>query len=262
MLKKMHLKITGFFMVIAVFTASFAHAQLNEQMQRFLTENEEYMQALASYTQELYTQSPIQCETLERRERLIPDILSRVVFPEEPEQAQNDGSTPEKEEEKPLFPQRGQWIEHIRQRGCDIPSQINVLAVALPERVPQFFPMKNGTTRTDPLLQQTVEQKAREFAMLGVEDCITSQAAPILDTRFEGYFDTEQGYNLIKDNAGFGWQERWILLVCDTVVETKIHILPDEENPGDYKVLAGLYGGEMGASREELERRRRYRAVE
>tara|TARA_Y100001001_G_C7985079_1_gene300866 strand:+ start:840 stop:1622 length:783 start_codon:yes stop_codon:yes gene_type:complete len=247
-------------LALSVPFATTAHAQLDEKMQRFLTNNQDYVQALGAYTQGVYEQSPIQCDTLEGRDRLVPDILSRVVFPDKEVQRQNASSGDSNK--KNTFPQRGQWIEHIRQRGCDIPSQINVLAVALPNRVPQFFPMKNGTTRTDPLLQQRVEEKAREFAVLGVDDCVTSRAAPILDTRFEGYFDNEQGYNLVKDDTGFGWQERWTLLACDTVVETKIHILPDDENPGDYKVLAGLYGGDMGVSKEEMERRRRYRDVQ
>lgn len=213
---------------------------------QFILNDEAYIQAVNEKAKEINDTSTIQCTTVSDRERLVPDIVSDVtfLFPEEGKQYT------QQERQEMKYPLSGQWIEHVRQNNCDVMKQLNILATALPATPPTLLSLNSGTTITDPYLQNKTEADVMVTAKIAEIDCAGAKEVHVVDTAFEGYYD--QSYtNLLLENQGYGWQERWITSVCNQRVDVKIKFTPTSDN--DINLEATLYDPSLAS---ELKRRR------
>lgn len=225
------------------------HARADEMdphFVEFILQNESYVLSINEKAAEINETSAISCDSVEDRERLVPEIISPIEF----QKIEKNKNYTQIERQKMSFPASGTWIEHIRQNGCPILKQLNVLAVALPGKVPELLSLNNGTTITDPFLQDKTEALVIETAKIAELECPGKKEVFIVDTAFEGFFDQAQ-QTLLRDNQNYGWQERWVTSMCEQRVDVKVEFLPNKDS--GYEIETSLYDPSLAS---ELSRRR------
>lgn len=228
--------------------------EMTPEFSQFILSNQSYINLLNEKAEEINNKNVIACTTLEGRERLIPDILFPISFEpitdtdaleamDEPTPIVGDSAMSEEEKEaqekaNAAYPTGGQWIEHIRQNGCTVPRQLNILAVALPGKPPKLFGMNSGTTIADPFLQDKAQPIVNETVKAAELECKVIEEAVIADTVLEGYID-QTGSSLVRENMNNGWQERWITSTCGQRVDVRVQFIPSKKE--DYLIRAYLY---------------------
>jgi hypothetical protein len=238
---------------INMLSVSFAE-EMSPEFSQFILTNQSYINLLNEKAEEINAKSAITCTTLANRERLVPDILFPISFepivdttaleamdsptPVTGEAVMSEEEKKAETEKNAAFPTGGQWIEHIRQNGCAVPRQLNILAVALPGKEPKLFGMNSGTTIADPFLQDKAQPIVNETVKAAELECKVVEEAVIADTLLEGYID-QTGSSLVRENMNNGWQERWITSTCGQRVDVRVQFIPSKKE--DYLIRAYLY---------------------
>ena len=247
--------VTLFAVSITTHGAKAQQQELPKKFVNYIISHEDYVTSIVQKADTINKESAIRCENVQSRERLTPDLLSDVLFETREDIARrlqekhlNEGNEEPMpvEELKPLVekeyktqsPKIGQWIEHVRQNGCEDLRQLNILAVAIPGEKPKLYGMNNGTTITDPYLQNLAEEKTIEATKLADFDCNTDEEAIIVDTVMEGFYN-EDKTQLSHNNQGLGWQERWVTSTCNRRLDIMIQFIPNKD--GEYDIKTQLY---------------------
>ena len=249
---KLHLLIPKVFFITFLASSTYA-TELTPAFKRFILKNESYVKSIVQKAHQINNTSPLTCRTVHKRQRLIPDILSKAVFESEESIIKRIQDSFADAEEKPdmdeiitlaeqerlkAIPLKGQWVEHIEQTGCQHIKQINILAVAVPDSLPRLFGMHNGTTITDRGLQDLTELEIKKSAKKEFRNCSTENAIAIDDTELKGFFDHTRSV-LGKTNEGYGWEERWSAMVCSKTIDFQIKFYPRENKA--YKIIVQPY---------------------
>jgi hypothetical protein len=135
-----------------------------------------------------------------------------------------------------VHPEYGQWIERLWAEACDKRININLLVNGYDfENYPVIYPMMNGTSKIAIINQDKAFEAVKASIRQVVKNC--SGSVFVRDTFFLGYRDVETR-QIMEEDSGNGWFEKWSIFTCNKNYEADIVILPDAKT--EYKYLVRM----------------------
>lgn len=159
------------------------------------------------------------CAAPEKAVRQLPVQYGKIEFPYE-----NANTFPP--------PVGGIWAEHVKVRGCGKVWDINMLAVAMPNKTPRLLALLPGNTQADPSVQRAAEKIAAVTIKKTTEN-VCADTPKSSYTKVIGYKQADGTVG--SKNANAGWFEEWTFRYCQKTVPVQMAFIPNETGSYDIK---------------------------